>query len=63
MVSFAFGLFIGFGLGVLCMALLFLTRSSEAPTDPPLGQGDEQEELPQPLVAPSEAPSNPSVDR
>ncbi len=57
--SFAFGLFVGFGLGVLCMALLFLTRDSEAPTDPPLGQRDEQEELPQPLVTSSEAPSQP----
>ncbi len=59
MVSFAFGLFLGFGLGVLCMARLFLTRDSEAPTDPPLAQRDEQEELPQPLVTPSEAPSQP----
>ncbi len=57
--SFAFGLFLGFGLGVLCMALLFLTRDSEAPTVPPLDQRDEEEELPQPLVAPSEAPSRP----
>ena len=61
MVSFAFGLFIGFGLGVLCMALLFLTRDSEAPTVPPLDQRDEEEELPQPLVAPSDAPSRPLV--
>ena len=57
--SFAFGLFLGFGLGVLCMALLFLSRASEAPTVPPLDQRDEEEELPQPLVTPSEAPSRP----
>ncbi len=56
---FAFGLFLGFCLGVLCMALLFLTRSSEAPPTPLLVNPDEQEEVPHRVVSPSEAPSRP----
>lgn len=59
--SFALGAILGFCLGVLCMALLFLTRASEAPTPPPADTPVEELNPPHSVVSPSEAPSAPSL--
>ncbi len=61
MVSFAFGLFLGFGLGVLCMALLFLTRASEAPMTPSVIEPTEQEDPSHRVGTPSEVLPRPVV--
>ena len=52
---FAFGLILGFCLGILCMALLFLTRSAEDPTALPVGNPAEEKHPPHSVVSPSEA--------
>ncbi len=57
--SFTLGLFLGFCLGILCMALLFVARASEAPTTPSLVKPSEQEEPPHRVISPSEVPSHP----
>ncbi len=59
MVSFALGLFLGFCLGVLCMALLFVARASEPPMTPSLVTPSEQEDPAHRVIGPSEAPSHP----
>lgn len=51
--SFVFGLFLGFNLGVLCMAMLFLARDSEAPPAPLRGKAMSEMNLS------SEAPAPP----
>lgn len=60
---FAFGLIIGFCLGVFCMALLFLTKSSETPAPLPADMPAEEKNPPLSAISPSEAPSRPRVDR
>ncbi len=57
--SFTLGLFVGFCLGVLCMALLFQAKASDAPTAPVSPNPVEQEESPNPMANPSKAPSQP----
>ncbi len=62
MVSFALGLVLGFCLGVLCMALLFVARASEPPMTPSLVTPSEQEESPHHVISPSEALPRSAVD-
>ena len=62
MVSFALGLVLGFCLGVLCMALLFVARASDAPTNPILDKPEEQEQPPHRVISPSEALPRSAVD-
>ena len=56
--TFALGLFIGFFLGILCMTLLFLTKSAEAAIEPPVGKpAAEEKNTPYSVISPSETHS------
>jgi hypothetical protein len=61
MVSFALGLLVGFCLGVLCMAMLFLTRRLEVPTASVRGELPGEENPSHGVVTPSKAHSRPSL--
>jgi hypothetical protein len=60
-VSFTFGLFVGFFLGVLCMILLVQAKTSEEPTTPSLANPNEPEEPSHHLGSPSEVLPRPIV--
>ncbi len=55
--SFTLGLFLGFGLGILCMALLFLSKDAKAPMVPPAANFAHDKAPPPDAVSLSKAPS------
>jgi hypothetical protein len=59
---FVFGLILGFGLGVLCMALLGLAKSPNGPTTPDRDNSAKQKEPSYDVPRPSEVRPRRSVE-